>query len=146
MIRQRRSLQAGLALLAPVMLASCVSGGANQPVNFGTPPPIGLGQLTSSAATLTFPGVGSAYALTFTVDYPGYTGTLTIDTSNCGSGAAALVAVSPTTITTYPTTVTATPQHAGTCTVTVSDNAHHTLPIPVAVNSAGVVVTGRPGR
>jgi hypothetical protein len=145
MIRQSRVLRAACLMLGPALLAACVSGGANQPVNFGPAPPVGAGFPISTSGTLTFPGTGSAYAQTFTIDEPGYTGRITIDTSNCGSGSAALLNVSPTTISSFPATVTATPLKTGRCTVVVSDDKKHSLPIPVAINSAGVTVSGERG-
>lgn len=102
--------------------------------------PVFVGTL-SAPPSLAFSGTGATYAQTFNIAYPGYTGTLTINPGTCGTGAAAIVTFDKTSFTT-PNTVTVTPQNAGTCAFTVSDNQGNTVTIGVTVNSAGVVVSG----
>ncbi len=102
--------------------------------------PIFVGSL-SAPPSLTFSGTGAAYAQTFTITYPGYTGTLTINPGTCGTGPSALIAFDKTSFPT-PNTVTVTPQNAGTCSFTVSDNQNNSITIGVTVNSASVVVSG----
>jgi hypothetical protein len=97
--------------------------------------------LLNAPPSLAFSGTGAAYAQTFNISYPGYTGTLTINPSTCGTGASAKITFDKTTFT-VPNTVTVTPQNAGACSFIVSDNQGNSVTIGVTVNSAGVVVSG----
>jgi hypothetical protein len=140
MLGKRHLTRVGLMLLAPVVFASCVSGGANQLVEPRFVPPVGTGVVSSSAARLAFSGTGATYAQTFNVTYSGF-GTLTIAPGTC-AGPPAIVTFDHTSVT-PPASVTVTPQRTGTCTFTVSDAQGSAVSIGVTVNSAGVVVSGR---
>ena len=131
----------GFFLLAPVMFASCTSGGANSPVDpRGIPTANPGSQITTTPLTrsLQFTAVGAAAAQTFNIFDAGYTRTVSITATTCGAGASAIATISPTSAQGPSATFTVTPVNAGQCTVNVADDNNATATFTITVSALTV--------
>jgi hypothetical protein len=143
MNRYRNFLRAGFIALVPLLVAACQGGGANPPPfptgNAGPP-----GQLSLSPSSLTFAGIGSAFAqnVTITVNVPTNTLTVTPDAA-CGTGNNALVTIANPQQSGNTFTARVTPQKAGTCNITVSSPQGGSAQFTVTVNNGTVTITSR---
>ncbi|HEV2737933.1 MAG TPA: hypothetical protein VGU66_05070 [Candidatus Elarobacter sp.] len=143
MNRYRNFLRAGFVALVPLLLAACQGGGANPPpFNTGNSGP--PGQLSVSPSSLSFSGTGAAFAqnVTITVSVPTSQITVTPDPA-CGTGSNALVTIANPQQTGNTFTATVTPQHAGTCNITLSSGSGGSAQFTVTVNSGTVTISGR---
>jgi hypothetical protein len=135
MVRQRHVTRVAFVLLAPILFAACVSGGANLPVTPIAFPSVNPNStITASPQALGFNGTGAANSKTFTVTDVGYTRILSV-TSDCGSGANAVATFVPATAPGPVVTVTVTPRNTGACNITVSDDNNGSVTVPVFVSS-----------
>ena len=133
---------AGGVFLA-ALLAACQGGGAN-PASFATGQAAPPGQLSVSPSSITFSGVGAAFAqtvtITTTVAVPA--ASVTADTSSCGTGAAAIVSFAAPSGGGLTFSDVVTPVNPGTCTATVSSTAGGSATATFTVNSGSVSVSG----
>lgn len=158
MIGLRRLLRAAVVLLAPLTVSACVAGGANQPVNFGNPPPVsskpalGTASLTFTAprngsAKLRAPRAGTAAKLTVTVVSvdgsatlpPGVTAQTTVPLSSAAGGNCT---VAPATGESCTVTIPTVPGHAVGYTFQVQDEAGNVLAVAAATFT--IPATGSP--
>jgi hypothetical protein len=88
--------------------------------------------------SLAFTSTGAAYAQSLVIAESGYSGTFS-ETDTCSS----VASVGPLSAVGASYNATVTPTAAGSCTITVSDASAHSVKIPVAVTTSGLVVQGR---
>jgi hypothetical protein len=158
MIGLRRLLRAAVVLLAPLAVSACVAGGANQPVNFGNPPPVsskpalGTASLTFTAprngsAKLRAPRAGTAAKLVVTIvsvdgsaTLPsGVTAQTTVPLSSAAGGNCT---VAPATGESCTVTIPTLPGHAVGYTFQVQDEAGNVLAVASATFT--IPATGSP--
>ena len=137
MVRQRHVTRVVFALLAPILLASCDSGGSNQYVAPVSPP----SNLVATPAALYFSATGAANSKTVSVTDGSYPGPISVAAADCGTGASAIVTASPSTGNGPALTVTVTPRNPGFCHVSVADATGALVTVSVLVSSFNTSVT-----
>jgi hypothetical protein len=101
-------------------------------------PVTAFGNVVLSPTALNFLATGGAYAQTFSASETNYSGTLS-QNNTCNPNSGTIATVSPASGS-APATFTVTPQSAGTCMVTISDNNGQSTPLTVTVTTTSGVI------